>query len=531
MPNYPETNRELRDNDLSHTDNISLAESNRRRLTRRQSIKIRHGEILSDIEKTKFGWLHVKKLMTYSIGFFTNAYQLLIINIIILMMGCVYYKDNDNTVPIYIDTLIKASSHIGILIGQLLFGVASDKLGRKRIYGTELLIIVVSGAASALSGSTVSGMSVFAQLFIWRVFLGVGIGGDYPLSATITSEGAKTKHRGAMMAAIFAMQGVGIVAAALMSIIILAIFKNAVYQDQNNLDFVWRLCLGLGCIPACIGIYFRLTISETPRYAMKTEMDTEEADMHKKEASFIEFYRHFKKWKNFKVLLATSITWFTLDVGFYGINLNTGLIIEAIGFSGDIVKDPWNSLFKNSIGNLIVSFLGILPGYWVSVFLVDRIGRKPIQLVGFGILTILMLILGFGFNQIRQASVALFIVIFTIMQFFFTFGPNTTTFIIPGEVFPTKYRSTAHGISAACGKLGAIISQVGFFQMRDIGGRNQSIPLILIIFSFIMFIGFMFTFLLPETKGKSLEELSDEFTSNNNSNSIHSNDSNQNTQF
>jgi PHS family inorganic phosphate transporter-like MFS transporter len=118
------------------------------------------------------------------------------------MMGCVYYKDYENTVPIYIDTSIKAASHIGILIGQIVYGVASDKLGRKRVYGTELLVIVVAGCASAMSGSTVSGMSVFTQLFIWRFFLGIGIGGDYPLSATITSESSKTKHRGAMMAAV-----------------------------------------------------------------------------------------------------------------------------------------------------------------------------------------------------------------------------------------------------------------------------------------------------------------------------------------
>lgn len=355
-----ESNQESRDTDISQLHQTLNENDSTPNLTRRQSLRIKHDKILSNIETTKFGWHHVKSILTYGIGFFTNAYQLLIINMILLMMGCVYYKDNQNTVPIQIDTLIKASSHIGILIGQIVFGIAADKLGRKRIYGTELLIIVVAGFASAMSGSTVSGMSVFSQLFIWRFFLGFGIGGDYPLSATITSESSKTKHRGAMMAAIFAMQGVGIVAAALMSIIMLAIFKNAIYANQDNLDYVWRLCLGLGVIPACIGIYFRLVITETPRYTMKVDVDNE----RKNHASFKEFCRHFSKWKYFKVLLGTSVAWFTLDIGFYGINLNTGLIIEAIGFSGDIVKDPWSSLFKNSIGSLIVSFLGIFPGYW-----------------------------------------------------------------------------------------------------------------------------------------------------------------------
>lgn len=93
------------------------------------------------------------------------------------------------------------------------------------------------------------------------------------------------------------------------------------------------------------------------------------------------------------------------------------------------------------------------------MFLIDRIGRKTIQIIGFVALTILLLVLGAAYDQIKNTSTALFIAIFTLAQFFQNFGPNTTTFIIPGEVFPTKYRSTAHGISAAMGKLGAIVAQ------------------------------------------------------------------------
>jgi MFS transporter, PHS family, inorganic phosphate transporter len=118
----------------------------------------------------------------------------------------------------------------------------ADQLGRKRMYGIELMIIVVATCASALSGNLVSGFSVFTVLAIWRIFLGLGIGGDYPLSAIITSEFATTKHRGGMMAAVFAMQGFGILVAATMSIVFLLVFKSAVQANQDNLDFVWRLC-------------------------------------------------------------------------------------------------------------------------------------------------------------------------------------------------------------------------------------------------------------------------------------------------
>lgn len=106
-----------------------------------------------------------------------------------LMMGCVYFKDepgnHKNTVPVYIDTLVKASGQVGTLIGQVFFGMLADQYGRKRMYGIELMIIVVCTCASALSASTVSGLSVFAVLGMWRIFLGVGIGGDYPLSGKL----------------------------------------------------------------------------------------------------------------------------------------------------------------------------------------------------------------------------------------------------------------------------------------------------------------------------------------------------------
>jgi MFS transporter, PHS family, inorganic phosphate transporter len=96
------------------------------------------------------------------------------------------------------------------------------------------------------------------------------------------------------------------------------------------------------------------------------------------------------------------------------------------------------------------------------------------QLVGFMSLTILLIIFGFGYEPIKKASIGLFITIFTLVQFFFSFGPNITTFIIPGEVFPKKYRSTAYGISAAAGKLGAIVSS----------GKHEKIQLIQMIFHF-----------------------------------------------
>jgi PHS family inorganic phosphate transporter-like MFS transporter len=166
--------------------------------------------------------------------------------------------------------------------------------------------------------------------------------------------------------------------------------------------------------------------------------------------------------------------------------------------------------------------------------LIDRLGRKVIQIMGFSILTLLFLILGFAYNQIRCYSMWLFITIFLLAQFVSCAGPNTTVFVIPAEVYPTQIRTTLYGISAAIGKLGAVVAEghiifyfiffvcfnlngfflnliniVGFFQLKNIDGiTNKGLPLILQIFAGFMLLGGLFSFLLPETKGKSLEELS-----------------------
>src|SRR6266542_4300086 len=98
------------------------------------------------------------------------------------------------------------------------------------MYGIELMIIIVAAVGSALSGDGYA-VSVTSTIMFWRVILGFGIGGDYPLSAIITSEFATKKRRGAMMAAVFAMQGFGILAAGLISLIILAAFKNSIINN------------------------------------------------------------------------------------------------------------------------------------------------------------------------------------------------------------------------------------------------------------------------------------------------------------
>ena len=288
-----------------------------------------------------------------------------------------------------------------------------------------------------------------------------------------------------MMAAVFAMQGFGILAGSIVTIIFLSIFKHYGELDINVLDNAWRLVIAFGTIPCLIAIYFRLTIPETPRYTLQVENNIDkglnDVDFVKtgkkveplqnvlvdqsKKASFSEFRKYFSKWKNLKLLVATSVCWFALDVGFYGITLNTSIIYQSIGFGGSFINttvttnfaanaNNFEVIFNGAIGNLIVAVLGLVPGYWVSVGLIEILGRKKIQIIGFVGLSVTTLILAASYDKLKAYSTVWFVIVFTLMQFFQNFGPNTTTFIYPGELFPTRFRSTCHGISAAMGKLG-----------------------------------------------------------------------------
>jgi MFS transporter, PHS family, inorganic phosphate transporter len=155
-----------------------------------------------------------------------------------------------------------------------------------------------------------------------------------------------------------------------------------------------------------------------------------------------------------------------LPISFYGINLNQNVVLQQIGFDGSS-GTAWNRLFKIATGNLIITALGFVPGYYVTVLTIEKLGRKWIQTQGFLMAALFLAILAGKFHSLSTAS---FVVCFAFLQFFFNFGANSTTYIYPAEVFPTKFRAAAHGMSAASGKAGAIISALAFNQLsKDLG--------------------------------------------------------------
>ena len=207
-------------------------------------------------------------------------------------------------------------------------------------------------------------------------------------------------------------------------------------------------------------------------------------------------------------LVGTTTTWFLLDIAFYSQNLFQKDIFTAIGWIPKAKEmSALDEVFRIARAQTLIALCSTVPGYWFTVAFIDKMGRFAIQLMGFFFMTVFMFALAIPYHHwTLEANRIGFVVMYSLTFFFANFGPNATTFVVPAEIFPARLRSTCHGISAASGKAGAMVGAFGFqYAEKAIGVKNT-----LIILGVVNLLGMMFTFLVPESKGKSLEEMSGE---------------------
>jgi PHS family inorganic phosphate transporter-like MFS transporter len=236
--------------------------------------------------------------------------------------------------------------------------------------------------------------------------------------------------------------------------------------------------------------------------------------------SWVEFKQYFWHDGNLRTLIATSFCWMALDLPFYGLGMSSPHIISTIWYGKHIPTLPIYNLIVHDVWqSLVVVSLGAIIGCLITLYTIDRLGRRNIQMNGFFWLFVLFVVIGGSFNHLYETGgSAAIIVLYILCQIFFNFGPNTTTYIMPAELFPTRYRGLCHGISAAFGKLGSVVAQL-FLTYVDYGhGVNHNIiqkwlPYSLLIFSVFMLAGLVVTWKWipgqergPEGKNKTLEE-------------------------
>lgn len=460
-------------------------------------------EILGRVNRARTGKFHYKTWVISGMGFFTDAYDLFIISTVISILPLAGWII---TTPE--KALIGSTSLLAAVIGATVFGRLLDRIGRKAIYGVELVMLIVGALGSAF----LTPFDGVYYLIGWRFLLGIGIGGDYATSSVIMAEYSNTKTRGRFLGMVFSMQSLGLVAGPLIALAFLI--------PGAPLGITWRLLLAFGAIPSAVVIYFRRKLPETPKYLLGVKGDTVAAS-----ASFDKFtgqsFREIRtekrkivkmQWKTIftdrklaLTLMATAGAWFLMDWSFYGNSIMGNSIYSALlptGIAG-IHKLIMETQYKT-----LIFGIGAVPGYWIATFTIDRIGRKTIQTVGFAMMSILFGILALRPGLAAVAYLETFLIIYGLSYFFVEFGPNTTTFIYPPEVFPVSVRGLGSGLSAAGGKIGAFMgTSVDAFLFASQGGIGK----VMLVSTVLSVIGLFLTLLiLPETKQKDLEEASQE---------------------
>ena len=460
--------------------------------------------LAKEIDEAKAGKFHRRIVLITGLGFFTDAYDLFIIGVVSTILTLSGWTVINNTNL----SILSSIALFSAVIGALFFGRFIDRFGRKKMYGIELIILIIGSLGSAFL-TPYNGIYI---LMFWRFILGIGIGGDYASSSTIMAEYANREGRGKMIGMVFSMQSLGLLAGPLVSLGL--IFSGL------NMGIIWKLLLAFGAIPALIVVYQRRTMPETPRYLMRVKGDNEAASKTWNKYSGIsdvpagtvsvstESWIHILKQRRFLLtLIGTAGAWFLMDWALYGNSIMShemlkDLVPTGISALGGLIK-------TTEYSGLIFAFAAF-PGYWIATYTVDIIGRKIIQVTGFPAMGISFAILGI-FHQLLSAQMVVpFLIIYGLSYFFIEFGPNVTTFIYPPEVFPTKVRGMGTGASAAGGKVGAF---VGTFLNVIILGSSIGESGLFIILAALSFLGLILTvFLLPEPRRISLDQSSGEDT-------------------
>ncbi|KAK4162088.1 putative inorganic phosphate transporter [Cladorrhinum sp. PSN259] len=300
-------------------------------------------------------------------GFLTDSYNLFATNVILSTISFVYFPHRR-----WCGLIINFFTLLGSVIGQLLFGYLADRYGRTRLYGIELVLVIVSTIGVATTSTGYGDISFLALFTWWRFVMGIGIGAEYPLSAVITSEWSSTSSRATMLSSVFLMQPVGQALAQLVGLLVLLGANRAHNLNElrcgldsqheeeckKHIDGIWRIVIGSGAVPALLAIIFRFFLYDCGLYTLEVKnkpgnafRDTQRVygapvsqdngialgsvnGIHpNRQQSFPEaaFPVQFERWniydflikdKNWYFLLGTSATWFYLDVSFYGFSLD-----------------------------------------------------------------------------------------------------------------------------------------------------------------------------------------------------------------
>ncbi len=379
----------------------------------------------------------------------------------------------------------------GTVIGALLGGIPTNKLGRKNTLIWIGIFYTISALGSAMSSDPIT----FA---IFRFIGGLGVGASTIAAPAYISEIAPAKDRGKL---------VGLYQFNIVFGILIAFFSN--YLLNGIGENAWRWMVGVEAIPAVIYTVFTLTIPKSPRWLLSKlrvdeakevlkvinpGMDAEHMmlEIKKESEGTIPGENIFLMKYRFPLILAFCIAFFNQLSGINAFLYYAPRILEEAGLGA-------STALLSSIGigvtNMVFTLLGI--------YLIDRMGRKQLMYIGsIGYIIALSLVACAFYLNWEGISVAFFLFLFIAAH---AIGQGTVIWVFISEIFPNHLRGYGQSFgSSVHWILAAVVPSLIPILFATIGPG-----IVFTFFAFMMFLQLLFVaFIMPETKGVSLEELS-----------------------
>ncbi|WP_080011251.1 MFS transporter, partial [Bacillus anthracis] len=348
---------------------------------------------------------------------------------------------------------IGSINSIGMAVGALVFGILSDKIGRKSVFIITLLLFSIGSGLTALT-------TTLAMFLVLRFLIGMGLGGELPVASTLVSESVEAHERGKIVVLLESFWAGGWLIAALISYFVIP-------------KYGWEVAMILSAIPALYALYLRWNLPDSPRF-QKVE----------KRPSVIENIKSVWSGEYRKATIMLWILWFSVVFSYYGMFLWLPSVMVLKGFS--LIK---------SFQYVLIMTLAQLPGYFTAAWFIERLGRKFV-LVTYLIGTACSAYL-FGVAE----SLTVLIVAGMLLSFF-NLGAWGALYAYTPEQYPTVIRGTGAGMAAAFGRIGGIL---GPLLVGYLVASQASLSLIFTIFCGSILIGVFAVIILgQETKQREL---------------------------
>ncbi|KAI9838596.1 MAG: hypothetical protein M1819_004910 [Sarea resinae] len=385
----------------------------------------------------------------------------------------------------------------GIIVGQILVGILGDWLGRRwgLIQDASIMLLGLVMLTAAW-GTTLNGWVI---CYAWSLFFyGIGVGGEYPMTATSGMENAtgsgkvSTKedrlHRGRKVTQAFLMQGWGQFFNQVILILSLLIFHhgsgNPKYSAVST-QWTYRVSFAIPAVGTLWLVYYRAYKMKSASKQLAKAKAREHITGYDTESLKLTISYFGGR------LAATAGAWFCNDVFFYGNKLFQSQFIDVI------MPDS-----KSIMPGVLLVALTIFADRLLAAFLIDSkfYGRKWMQIVGFLMCFVMFVVPAFHYDYyLEKSHIKAFQTMYFLSSFFNQFGPNSVTFLVAAEVYPTPIRASAHGFSAAVGKLGALLAAV-LYNYITTKQKFKVVP-------WFGLAGALLTFVfLPDTTGLDLKE-------------------------